>query len=88
MKRQFWMGFGSVFAFLGTVGIFLPLLPTTPLYLLAVWAYFNASPRHALRLLRHPRYGPALRAWMRHKAIPRKAKYLATFILVLSWITL
>jgi len=88
MRRFMWMGFGSLFAGIGTVGIVVPLLPTTPLYLLAVWAYFKASPRHARRMLRHPRYGPILRAWIRHKAIPRPAKALATGLVALSWITL
>jgi uncharacterized membrane protein YbaN (DUF454 family) len=88
MKHILWMSLGGLFAGVGTVGIVVPLLPTTPLYLLALWAYFKASPRHARRLLRHPRYGPVLRAWVRHKAIPLKAKLLATFLLALSWITL
>jgi len=77
-----------MFAAFGTLGVVVPLLPTTPLYLVALWAYFKASPRRARRLLRHPRYGPVLRAWIRHKAIPRKAKWLATFLLTLSWFTL
>lgn len=73
---------------IAAVGVFLPLLPTTPFLLLALWAAPKAHPRLRWRLLRHPRYGPALRAWQRERAIPVRAKTLAVFMMTASWVLL
>lgn len=70
---------------LGTVGIVTPLLPTTPFLLLALWAAARGSPRLKWRLVRHPRYGPFLRDWHRHRVIPRRAKVVACIALATSW---
>jgi uncharacterized membrane protein YbaN (DUF454 family) len=47
---------------LAVLGLFLPVLPTVPFVLLAAWAAARSSPRLEQALLRHPRFGPALRA--------------------------
>lgn len=62
---------------LGIVGIFLPLLPTTPFLLLAAWAFARSSPRLEAWLTTHPRLGPPLKAWREHRAIPLRAKMIA-----------
>ncbi|MGR2738754.1 YbaN family protein [Billgrantia sp. Q4P2] len=73
---------------LGTAGLVVPLLPTTPFLLLAAWAAPKGSPRLARWLRHHPRLGPPLRAWQRQRAIARPAKRLATVLLFLSWLVL
>lgn len=72
----------------GTLGLFLPLLPTTPFLLLAVWAGPKASPGLKNWLYRHPRFGPSLRAWEKERAIATRAKLLATLLISLSWFLL
>lgn len=72
----------------GTLGLFLPLLPTTPFLLIAAWAGPKASPGFARWLYRHPRFGPSLRAWKQEGAIATRAKLLATILISLSWISL
>lgn len=72
----------------GVVGVFVPLLPTTPFLLVAVWAAARSSPRLRWWLYRHPRYGPPIRAWQRHRAIPVRARAMACGLLLLSWAVL
>ena len=73
---------------LGTAGLVLPLLPTTPFLLVAAWAAPKGSPRLETWLLQHPRLGPPLLAWRYQRAIPRRAKQLAVSLLVVSWLIL
>lgn len=73
---------------LGTAGLVVPLLPTTPFLLLAAWAAPKGSPRLASWLWQHPRLGPALQAWQQQRAIPKTAKRVTTLLLALSWLIL
>jgi len=71
---------------LGAVGLFVPLLPTTPFLLVAAWAAPKGSPRLDEWLRRHPRFGPILRAWREEGAVPTRAKWLACGVMLLSWV--
>ncbi|AUD79481.1 DUF454 domain-containing protein [Kangiella profundi] len=73
---------------LGMVGVVLPLLPTTPFLIVAVWAAGKSSPRLELWLLEHPQFGPLLKGWRDKGAIPVFAKYLAGLMLTSSWLVL
>ncbi|MFB6272394.1 MAG: YbaN family protein [Salinibacter sp.] len=56
----------------------LPLVPTTPLLLLAVVCFARSSPRLHRWLVQHPTLGPPIAEWRRERAICRSAKVLAT----------
>lgn len=73
---------------LGMIGVVLPLLPTTPFLIVAVWAAGKSSPRLELWLLEHRQFGPLLKGWRERGAIPLFAKYLAGFMLTSSWLVL
>ncbi|MFC0807485.1 YbaN family protein (plasmid) [Sinorhizobium meliloti] len=73
---------------LGIAGIFLPLLPTTPFLLLAVWLFSRSSPRLAKWLMDHPLFGPPLRDWQEEGAISRRAKISAILLMSLALIYL
>ena len=75
--RPIYLLLGLAMTGLGIVGAFLPLLPTTPLLILATWFFARSSPRLERWLLEHPRFGGLLRAWRDQGAIPRRAKILA-----------
>lgn len=63
---------------LGALGVVTPVLPTTPFLLVAAACFARASPRFYQRLLANPTFGPLIRDWREHRAIPRRAKITAT----------
>ena len=76
-SRVAWLMLGLLLVGIGVVGIFVPLLPTTDFMLLALPCFARSSPRLEAWLLDHPRFGPAIRAWRRDRAVPRHAKVMA-----------
>lgn len=68
----------------GFVGIFVPLLPTTPFVLLAAFCYSRGSDRFDTWLRQHPRFGPMIHEWREHRAIGQKAKAVAAFMVIAS----
>lgn len=76
---------GSLSLGLGVLGIFVPLLPTTPLLLLAAALYFKSSPRLYEWLLNHPRLGEYIRNIREYRAIPLRAKVVSVSLV---WITI
>ncbi|MGN6827170.1 YbaN family protein [Paucibacter sp. M5-1] len=82
--RALWLLAGGVCLLLGIVGIFLPLLPTTPFVLLAAFCFSRGSRRCEDWLLNHPRLGPVVRDWRATRAIPLRAKQFATAMMALS----
>lgn len=82
-QRILFLILGFLSLFLGVIGIFLPLLPTTPFALLA--AYFFSKSSHKIHrwLLDQKTLGPLIRDWESHGIIRLKAKWLATVMIVL-----
>ena len=74
IKRMLYLILGSVFFVTGLIGVFLPVLPTTPFMLLALWAFSNSSQHLHDYIWHHKKYGPMVRAWKKFGAIPFKAK--------------
>lgn len=72
-----WTVAGFVALGLGVVGIALPILPTTPLVLLAAFCFSRGSPRFHGWLLAHPRFGPMINDWQANGAIHPRAKRMA-----------
>jgi uncharacterized protein len=76
---------GTLCVALGTLGIFLPLLPTTPFLLLAAVCYARSSPR-MLHWLHHNRwFGSYIRCYREGRGIPLREKIVT---LTLLWITI
>jgi len=77
MARAVYLVLGLAFLALGVAGAFLPLLPTTVFLILAAACFAKSSPRLEAWILNHKQFGPLVRDWRAHGAIPRKAKVLA-----------
>jgi hypothetical protein len=69
---------------LGMVGVVVPGLPTVPFLLLGAWAAGKGWPRFEAWLLAHPRWGPTIRRWRDHGAVPRRAKWAASLMMLAS----
>jgi len=69
---------------LGVLGAFLPVLPTTPFLLVAAWAAGRGWPQFEAWLVAHPRFGPPIRRWRDHRAVPRSAKWAASLTMLAS----
>ena len=76
---------GTISLGLGILGIFLPLLPTTPFLLLTAALYFKGSPRLYQWLLNHKYFGTYIRNVRENKAIRLRAKIIS---LLLMWGTM
>ena len=76
---------GLVALGLGILGIFLPVLPTTPFLLLAAALFLRSSRSLYDWLLNHPKLGPYISNFMVHKSIPLKIKIISVSMV---WITL
>lgn len=87
LMKWLWRSVASLALGLGALGVLLPGLPTTPFLLVAAWAGARGWPELEARLLRHEKYGPLIRDWRDHRAVPRRAKWLAS-ALMLSSITM
>lgn len=69
---------------LGVIGIFLPVLPTTPFLLLAAACFMRSSERFYLWLTGHPHLGPWIRDYLDGEGIPLKGKIYAISLMWLS----
>jgi uncharacterized membrane protein YbaN (DUF454 family) len=87
--RALWLAAGVASLAVGLAGVFVPLLPTTPFVLLAAWCFSRGCRRCEAWLLAHPRLGPIVRDWREQRAVPLRAKQLATVMMaigsVLAW---
>lgn len=81
-RSPFLVAAGLVCLVLAAAGAILPLLPTTPLVLVAAACFARSSPRLDAWLLRHRVFGPLIREWRTHGAIPRRVKWIATGAIV------
>jgi uncharacterized membrane protein YbaN (DUF454 family) len=72
---------GLISVGVGVIGVFLPLLPTTPFLLLSAWCFYKSSPKTHAWLLNHKLLGPPLRDWQNDRAIAVKTKILAMLMI-------
>jgi len=72
---------GSISLALGTLGIFLPLLPTTPFYLLTAWLYMRGSEKMYRKVMSNKYFGTIVRDFQQDKSISLKTKIVIVSML-------
>ena len=80
-RRWLYLGAGWLLVGLAAAGLVLPLLPTTPLLLLAASCFLRSSERSRRWLLNSRLFGPTLRDWHDHRAVRRPVKLLAVAVI-------
>ena len=85
LKRQLLIIIGTIFVVIGVIGIFIPILPTTPFLLLAAACYIRSSQKFYRWLMNNRLFGVYIRNYIEGKGIPIKVK---VFTIVLLWVTI
>jgi len=75
--RALFLVAGVVSLSLGIAGAFLPVLPTTPLVLLAAACFARSYRPFHEWLIGHRLFGPIVKEWQEHRSIPRRTKAVA-----------
>ena len=84
LRRTLWRTLASLALTLAAAGVIVPGLPTVPFLLVAAWAGSHGWPELEQALLDHPVHGPTIRNWREKRAVPRRAKWLATALITSS----
>lgn len=83
-KRILYIILGTLFFILGYIGIFVPLLPTTPFWLLTCWFYIRSSKRLYDKVMSNRYFGPYIKDFVEDKSITLKTKIISLSIMWLS----
>lgn len=81
IRRITYVGLGTLFLIIGAIGIAIPLLPTTPFWLLTCWFYLRSSPRLYNRFLRNKYVGKYMKEYMEDKTISLRAKIISLSVM-------
>lgn len=75
--RMIWSAVAWTSLGLGLIGVFLPILPTTPFLILAAFGFARSNERIHKWLIEHPQFGPPIADWEKYGAISTRAKITA-----------
>jgi len=76
---------GILFLVIGIIGIFVPVLPTTPFLLVATACFARSSRRFYNWLMNHHTFGPLIVEWRTYRSIPWRIKMFAITVMVLTF---
>jgi hypothetical protein len=85
LKRKLLIVAGTISSAIGIVGIFVPILPTTPFLLLAAACYLRSSRKFYHWLLNNRFFGAYVRSYLQGRGMPLKIKVLTILLL---WVTI
>ena len=82
--RPLYLAGGIISVALGAIGAALPIMPTVPFLLLAVFCFARSNPEWEQRILDHPHWGPQVLDWRERRAISRKSKIVAIIAMTIG----
>lgn len=85
LKRYLLLASGLLFFIIGFLGVFLPILPTTPFMILAAGCFAKSSPVFHKMLLNNRWFGKDLQCWEKSRMMKRATKKRASWIILLSF---
>ena len=88
MFKTFYLVSGTISLGIGFVGLFLPVLPTTPFVLLSIYLFGKGHPEKVEEVLNHPRFKPYIFDYIsilsyyyfKHKLLPIVLVFLSSRI--------
>ncbi|RGP39769.1 Inner membrane protein [Altererythrobacter insulae] len=90
--RPLYTAGGIISVGLAALGAFLPIMPTVPFLLVAVFCFARSNPAWEQKILDHPHWGPQVLDWRERRAISRRSKLMAIGAMsvgaVFTWYTL
>lgn len=86
LKRHFYLYAGWLSFALGTIGMFVPLLPTTVFWILAVWCWARSCPVLMEKVYAHPHFGNGVKQFLEHGVISRRGKQFALGGMTVSYV--
>lgn len=84
-KRLALIVLGYFFLGLAILGVFLPILPTTPFLILSAGCFMRSSKRLHDKLLDNKYFGEYLKNWYENGSIPKKAKVVAVISMAITF---
>jgi uncharacterized protein len=85
LKGNLLIVLGTLSVGLGVIGIFLPILPTTPFLLLATYCYARSSKRFYYWLINNRFFGEYIRNYREKRGMTLRHKL---FVIFLLWLTI
>ena len=85
LKKGIYLIVGTISLAAGIVGIFLPVLPTTPFILLSAWCFFRSSSKIYNWVISNERFGPTVENYQEGRGITKPTKVKA---IVMMWLTI
>ncbi len=82
-KKLIFLTLGFISIVLGFIGLFLPILPTTPFLILAAYLFSKSSKKMHNWLLEHRLFGPIINDWEKYGAISVKTKWIACSAIII-----
>ncbi|MBI21437.1 MAG: hypothetical protein CL780_04230 [Chloroflexi bacterium] len=81
--RILWIILGCLFVFIGTVGIFVPGLPTTIFLIIAAACFIRSSEKLYKWLINNKYFGKYIRDYREGKGMPKRGKITAVTAMII-----
>lgn len=75
---------GHICSVLGLIALLVPLVPSTPFFILACSCYAKGSEKFHRMILNNRYCGPAIKNWQKDKSLSRRAKIMALVVLLIN----